>query len=396
MNPFVAVVGGGPAGLAAAEAAVGLGAEVDVFDSMPSVGRKFLVAGRGGLNITNSEPREAFLARYRGGGERWMRLLADFGPERLRTWVESHGITTFVGSGRRVYPSGMKSAPLLRRWVAGLRASGVQFHGRHSLRELTRESDAWRLSFAAPGGERTFRATSVVLAMGGASWPSTGSDGAWVNLLTSHGVRVESLIPSNCGWEVAWPQEVFSSLAGSPLKNIATLSEGTACRGELMITNYGLEGGALYAVTPQIRSSGSLSLDLKPAWSREELLRRMATAKRLHLHEAFERWRLDGIARRLLEAVLPPDARASLEALAGCVKNLPVPLKGSRPIAEAISSAGGVDWSELDEDLMLHRLPGVYAAGEMIDWEAPTGGYLMQGCFATGFRAGCSAALFNS
>ncbi len=392
MSPCVAVVGGGPAGLAAAEAAVALGAEVHLFDAMPSVGRKFLVAGRGGLNVTNSEPLEAFLARYRGGEERWMRLLADFGPERLRAWVESHGISTFVGSGRRVYPSGMKSAPLLRRWVASLRDSGVRFHGRHSVCELTRDSDAWRLSFATPGGVLSFRATSVVLALGGASWPSTGSDGTWADFLARHGVRVEPLVPSNCGWEVAWPQEVLDALAGSPLKNIATLSEGVTCRGELIITNYGLEGGALYAVTPQIRSSGSLALDLKPAWSSEELLRRMATAKRLHLHEAFERWRLDGIARRLLEAIVPPDAKASLEVLVGCVKNLPVPLKGPRPIAEAISSAGGVAWKELDEDLMFHRLPGVYAAGEMIDWEAPTGGYLMQGCFATGFRAGCSAA----
>lgn len=388
----VAVVGGGPAGLRAAEAAACTG--VHLFDAMPSVGRKFLVAGRGGLNITNAEPMEDFLRRYTGGEARWPELLADLGPQALREWVGAHGVGTFVGSGRKVYPDGMKSAPLLRRWVATLRAAGIHFHPRHRLVSLERSDEGWRVGLLAPGGAREVLARAVVLALGGASWPATGSDAQWVSVLAAHGVGIRPLVASNCGWDIAWPGEVRESLAGQPLKNIAVTSGGVRRSGEIVLTRNGLEGGPVYALAPQIRATGGLSLDLKPAWTFEKMVERLGAPKRLHPHEAFSRWRLDATARSLVSALLPPDPAPTAEGLAAFVKDLPCVVTGPRPIAEAISSAGGVAWDELNDDLMLHKLPGVFVAGEMIDWEAPTGGYLMQGCFATGLRAGAAAARF--
>lgn len=391
---MIAVVGAGPAGLRAAEVAASRGVAVEIFDAMSGPGRKFLVAGRGGLNITNSEPMESFVTRYEGGEGRWEGLLADFGPEALRTWVEGFGIETFVGSGKRVYPTEMKSAPLLRRWLSRLRSLGVRFHFRHRLTGLARNGALWCLDFGSSSTRH--HAAAVVLATGGASWPQTGSDGSAVRLLAALGIPAHPFVPSNCGWRVAWPAGFTATSEGKPLKNIAGCAGGHRVTGELVITRDGLEGGVVYALTPRLREGSPLTLDLKPAWSQEELVTRLGRPKRLHLHEAFERWRLDATARELVR-LHPSVAGISVGAdLASFVKNVPIPVTGPRPIDEAISSGGGIAWSALDEALMVRDHPGLFAAGEMLDWEAPTGGYLMQGCFATGTRAGISAAAFVS
>jgi len=386
------VVGGGPAGLRAAEVASAAGANVAVFDAMPSVGRKFLVAGRGGLNITRIDAD--FAARYSGPGmpeNLWEGLIAEFGPDAAREWVEGLGVETFVGSGRRVYPAGMKAAPLLRRWVGRLRAQGVEFFPRHRWSGL---AGPRTLEFETPSGAVGVEAGAVVLALGGGSWPSTGSDGGWVGILRGAGVDVAALEPSNCGWECAWTEEFLAAAEGQPLKNVSIHAGGQAVAGEILITGYGLEGGPVYALTPELRKMAEpvLHIDLKPAFSFEELLRRMPEPKRFHIHEAAERWRLGQIARALL-ANYPLRAEwNSVSALASAVKAYPVRLTGSRPLAEAISSAGGVRWSGVDDCLMLRARPGIFVAGEMLDWEAPTGGYLIQGCLATGTRAGRAAA----
>lgn len=391
MSRRVIVVGGGPAGLRAAEVASTAGAEVLLFDAMPSVGRKFLVAGRGGLNITNSEPHADMIGRYSDGP--WASLLERWGPADLCAWVEGFSIPTFVGSGRRVYPEGMKSAPLLRRWVLRLREQGVVFFARH--RWLGMQKGArWNFQFATPTGERTFDADSAVFALGGASWPQTGSNGDWVTEFKKHGVSIHPFAPANCGWDVAWPSDFLARCEGKPLKNITGRVGGHISHGELLITRNGLEGGVIYSLGRALRSMDSpvLSIDLKPAFSLEELTARMSHAKRLHFHEAFERWRIPSPARALLESHPRRAEWSSIAALAQVVKKCPVLLERPRPISEAISSAGGICWSEVDKDLMLRRLPGIFVAGEMLDWEAPTGGFLMQGCFTTGTISGQASA----
>ena len=391
------VIGGGPAGLRAAEAASAAGVRVSLFDAMPSVGRKFLVAGRGGLNLTKIDA--GFAQRFRGPGmpaKLWPELLSEFGPEETRAWASGLGVETFVGSGKRVYPEGMKAAPLLRRWVARLRGQGVRFFPRHRWTGFTPSSReaGWAADFQTPEGPRTVTAGAVVLALGGGSWPTTGSDGGWVAALEKMGIAISALVPANCGWEVNWPTAFLAEAEGRPLKNISASAGGQTLSGELLITRYGLEGGAVYALAPAFRAMADpvVHLDLKPAFSLEELLCRMRTAKRLHLHEAGERWRLDATARALL-AHHPLHAEwASVPDLAAVVKACPIRLVGPRPLAEAISSAGGIRWSEVRSDLMLKAMPGIFLAGEMLDWEAPTGGYLIQGCLATGTRAGREAA----
>jgi len=388
------VIGGGPAGLRAAEVASVAGVRVSLFDAMPSVGRKFLVAGRGGLNLTGIDPD--FSGRFSGPGmpaSLWPELLSEFGPEATRAWAAGLGIETFVGSGKRVYPAGMKAAPLLRRWVARLRAQGVKFFPRH--RWIALNTDEGReVAFQTPTGHCKVRAGAVLLALGGGSWPVTGSDGGWVPVFEKMGIAVAPLVPTNCGWEVDWPTDFLAVAGGRPLKNISIRAEGRTVAGELLITNYGIEGGAIYALAPALRDMKDplVSIDLKPAFSLEELLSRMSGAKRLHLHEAGERWRLGATARALL-AHHPLRAQwSSVPELAAAVKACPLRLVRPRPLAEAISAAGGVRWSEVNSDLMLRAWPGIFLAGEMLDWEAPTGGYLIQGCLATGTRAGRAAA----
>ncbi|MEI6279004.1 MAG: TIGR03862 family flavoprotein [Verrucomicrobiae bacterium] len=387
------VVGGGPAGLRAAEVASDAGARVAVFDAMPSVGRKFLVAGRGGLNITNTD--RAISEKYSGPempGDIWRGLLGSFSPEALREWVETLGLRTFSASSGRVYPEQMKSAPLLRRWVARLRGRGVEFFPRHRWTGLQRsQTGGWHLEFQTPSGTVRAGTNAAVLALGGGSWPVTGSDGSWRQAFDSLGIAVSPLVPANCGWETDWPEDVLQHACGQPLKNIRARAGETSAAGELMITRYGLEGGTIYALTPALRADPAVFLDFKPSFSRDDLIARLPA--KFHLNEAFERCHIQEPARVLMRGRA---ARwTSREGFADAVKAFPITLTGPRPLAEAISSAGGVCWSELDETLMLRRFPGIFVAGEMVDWEAPTGGYLMQGCFSTGTRAGGAAAKFR-
>ncbi len=396
MSEQLCVVGAGPAGLRAAQVAAERGISVTVFDAMPSAGRKFLVAGRGGLNLTNTDPH--FENNYSGPEmppELWKSLLSDFGPHALREWAEGLGVETFAASSGRVYPQGMKSAPLLRRWIARLKSQGVSFSHRHKWTGFVAASgEGWQVTFATPEGPRIIETRALLLALGGGSWPQTGSDGSWQEVLQSSGVEVHPLMSANCGWEVSWPGEVVREIAGHPLKNIRGFVGAASAHGELMITDYGLEGGVIYALTPFLRQSPILRLDLKPAFSFEDLLAKLSKSPRFHLHEAFERCRLQETARGILRNHPAASSWHTAEDFAGAVKALPIELLGPRPLPEAISSAGGVRWSELDEHLMLRKYPGIFLAGEMLDWEAPTGGYLMQGCFSTGTRAGHSAANF--
>lgn len=391
----IAIIGGGPAGLRAAEVAADGGASVTLFDAKPSVGRKFLVAGRGGLNLTKAEPREAFVRNYLAPGaeaQLWPSLIADFDSDTLRAWAAGLGVETFAASTGRVYPREMKAAPLLRRWVQRLRDLGVGFSMGHRWVGL-RPGSPHHVDFLAGGHSRTVEADAVILALGGGSWPNTGSDGGWVETLAPLGIAVAPLQPANCGWEVDWPAEVLVAAEGQPLKNITVRAGDAEVRGELLVTRYGLEGGSLYQLGPALRamSEPAITIDFRPMLTVEQLVARMGPIRRNFLAEARQRWRLSDAVFAIL-AHSPAGAMASSsESLAVALKQCIVPLTQPRPIAEAISSAGGVCWSELDDSLMLRRLPGVFLAGEMIDWEAPTGGYLMQGCFATGTRAGQGA-----
>ncbi len=367
------------------------GAVVTLFDAKPSVGRKFLVAGRGGLNLTHSEPRATFATRY-GGPQTpenfWPSVLADFDADALRTWASGLGVETFVGTSGRIFPREMKAAPLLRRWVERLRKLGVHFALRHRWTGL-RPGARWQLDFQVEGGIRTFEADAVILALGGGSWPETGSDGGWMGILEQLGVAVAPLEPANCGWELPWPAAVLVEAEGKQLKNISARAGATTAVGELMITRYGLEGGAIYQLGPALRAMAEpeIVIDLKPSFTAEQLVAKLGTVRRNFLAEARSRWRLSDAAFAMLKHLPASEAFTTAAALAAATQCCRLRLTGPRPLTEAISSAGGVCWSELDATLMLRRLPGVFVAGEMIDWEAPTGGYLMQGCFATGTRA---------
>ena len=393
----IAIIGGGPAGLRAAEVAAMGGASVTLFDAKASVGRKFLVAGKGGLNLTHAGSREEFVARYSGPAELWDSLIADFDADALRAWAAGLGVETFAASTGRVYPRELKAAPLLRRWVHRLRELGVTFAVHHRWTGL-RRGERWELDFQTPEGARTFAADALILALGGGSWPETGSDGTWTAALEKLGVEISPLAPANCGWECAWPRAVLDAAEGQPLKSIAVRASGVEVRGELLVTKYGLEGGALYHLGPVLRGMAEpvLAIDFKPSSTIEQLIAKMGPIRRNFLSEARGRWKLNDAVFTIVSQMPEPRAWASAQDLAAHVKNVPLHLTGPRPIAEAISSAGGVCWRELDENLMLRKLPGVFVAGEMIDWEAPTGGYLIQGCFATGTRVGLGATTFQT
>ena len=395
----VAVVGGGPAGLRAAEVAALGGARVIVFEQKPSVGRKFLVAGKGGLNLTHEASVDEFARHYtvaemysNSALALWQSLLRGFDSNELRQWAGSLGIETFCASSGRVYPKEMKSAPLLRRWVERLRGLGVEFRMRQQWTGLRLENGL-ELEFSGTSDDVrgcVVRAGAVVLALGGASWPQTGSTGIWSKVLTGLGVKIDPLMASNCGWECAWPQEVLDQCEGKPLKNVS-VSAGTDCvRGELLVTRYGLEGGALYALGRELRilSHPTLSIDFKPDSSPESLLARLGSARQNFLKEAALRWRLGETVNSLLHGLLQDSPPESAEAMVRAVKHCEIRLKKSRPVEEAISSAGGVHFDALDKFLMVRSLPGVFVAGEMLAWDAPTGGYLLQGCFSTGTCAG--------
>ncbi|QQL45209.1 TIGR03862 family flavoprotein [Sulfuriroseicoccus oceanibius] len=392
----VAVIGGGPAGLRAAEVAAAGGARVTVYDAMPSVGRKFLVAGKSGLNLTNGEPMDGFLEKYSGPGlprERWNALVRGFDNEALRQWAAGLGVETFVASSGKVFPvpvNGMiKAAPLLRRWLDRLREMGVEFATRHRWLGM---DGAGRLRFEHQGQGLEVVADRVVLALGGGSWPRTGSTGGWVAVLRELGIEVNDLEPANCGWEMDWPQSVVEEAEGLPIKNAVFRAGEMERRGEVVLTRYGLEGGPIYRLGPALRGMGDaervLTIDFKPDLSVEDLVEKMGAVKKNYVREARRRWKLDAATCALLKHLPDRGPWRSVEQLAREVKACRIPVGRPRPLEDAISSAGGVAWSELDESLMLRKLPGVYVAGEMVDWEAPTGGYLLQGCFASGTHVG--------
>ena len=420
-TPRVIVIGSGPAGLMAAERLAAGGVQVDLFDAMPSVGRKFLLAGKGGLNLTHSEAPEAFAARYGARREVVGLKLHSFGPNALRAWAQGLGVSTFVGSSGRVFPHDLKAAPLLRAWLHRLRAAGVHFHMRHRWVGWDGGGDGGRgggvpaagqrLRFIAPTGELSADADAVVLALGGGSWPQLGSDGAWLPLLAQQGVEVAPLRPSNCGFDIGrssadgnlqtgWTEHFRSRFAGHPVKNAAfslqtpdgrTLAQA----GEFVITETGVEGSLVYALSAPLRDTiataghATVHIDLQPGRSAEfvhaEVARpRGSRSLATHLKS---RLGIDGVRAALLHELLPREVIADAPRLAAAIKALPLTLLAARPIDEAISSAGGVCFEAMDAALMLRDRPGVFCAGEMLDWEAPTGGYLLTASMASGVLA---------
>ena len=406
-TPHIAIVGGGPAGLMAAEVAAQGGAQVDVYDGMPSVGRKFLLAGKGGLNLTHSEPLERFLGRYGAQQARLETWLHSFGPEQLRAWAQGLGVDTFVGSSGRVFPTDMKAAPLLRAWLQRLRAARVRFHMRHRCQGVT-SGDRVTLAFEAPGGPQSVEVNAVVLALGGASWARLGSDGAWAQWLGLSADELAPLRPSNCGFDVGWSAHLQERYAGQPLKSVRLSfqpRQGVPFDqvGECVLTQTGLEGSLIYAASAGLREEieahgdALIHLDLLPArsldWVRGELAHpRGPRSLSTHLKS---RLGLHGVKAGLLHELLSKDELADAGRLAQAIKALPVKLVAARPLDEAISTAGGVRFEALDERLMLARRPGIFCAGEMLDWEAPTGGYLLTACLATGRAAGAGALAWS-
>ncbi len=404
-NPArVIVVGAGPAGLMAAEVMSQAGLQVDVYDSMPSVGRKFLLAGKGGLNLTHSEPPEVFNGRF---GQRSAQLapwLQDFGGQQARDWASRLGIETFVGTSGRVFPKSLKAAPLLRAWLHRLRhpASGepVQFHMRHRWSGWAEDR---QLTFETQQGTVCAQADAVVLALGGGSWARLGSDGAWVPLLTAKGVALAPLRPSNCGFDVVggWSEHFASRFAGQPFKSVAihcsnTRGDTFSRKGEFVATATGVEGSLIYAASAMLRDEiaaqgdATFQLDLLPDFSPEKVLKEVQHPRGSRSLSSHLKSRLgiEGIKAGILHEVLSKQDFAQPVKLAAAIKALPISLSATRPIDEAISSAGGVVLEVLDDGLMVKALPGVFCAGEMLDWEAPTGGYLLTACFASGRRAG--------
>lgn len=390
----VVIIGGGPAGLMAAEVLSQAGIVVDIYDAMPSPGRKFLLAGIGGMNITHAESFDSFVSRYGEQSANINPLLQQFGAEQLREWIHALGVETFVGTSGRVFPREMKAAPLLRKWLHRLREAGVKIHTRH--RWLGWQDG--QLLFATESGEKTVRADAVVLALGGASWPVLGSDGAWFSLLAEKKIALSALQPSNCGFDVqvnesaGWSHFFAEKFAGIPLKHVAVNGKV----GECVITKTGIEGGLVYSLSASLRKtiaqqgSAVLLLDLAPDQSASDLLK--ALEKPRGKRSASEHLRrctgIDGVKSALLREHFSTDVFNNMEQLAAAIKAVPVTLIAARSVEEAISTAGGVQFEALDKNLMLHELPGVFCTGEMLDWEAPTGGYLLTACFSSGHAAG--------
>ena len=393
----VAIVGAGPAGLMAAETIAQAGTRVTIYDAMPSVGRKFLMAGRGGLNLTHGEPLATFLTRYREANPQLVAAIHAFPPDRLRAWCEALGQPTFVGSSGRIFPKVLKASPLLRAWLRRLDAMGVQFSLRHRWVGWDQHG---RLLFQTSDGQSAKDVRATVLALGGASWPRLGSDGQWAATLRAKGVKVSPLKAANSGFTVAWSDIFRDRFEGEPLKGIALSFGDRTVRGEAVITRSGIEGGAIYALSADLREAiiGSgqamVSVALRPDLQKRALVARLSAPRG---KQTFSNWlrksvQLPPVSIGLLqETAMASGVSLSLlspEQLAEYINAVPLRLAGIAPIARAISSAGGIVFEEIDADFMIRRLPGVFAAGEMLDWEAPTGGYLLQACFATGAAAG--------
>ena len=393
MQKSVAIVGGGPAGLMAAEVISARGVKVDVYDSMPSVGRKFLMAGKSGLNITHSDPFEMFVARYGKRRKEIEPLLKQFGADQLREWVHGLGIETFVGTSGRVFPKGMKASPLLRAWLRRLTDSGATFHLRHQWTGFLPDGS---LRFVTPNGDAHVKADATVLALGGGSWRRLGSDSAWVDWLKQAGAEVEPLSPSNCGFDVEWSPHFREKFEGHPIKSVILSFGEFRQQGEFIVTKEGVEGGLIYSASTFIRDEiyargkATVLLDLQPdrtlEWLTEKLSRpRGSRSLASYLEKTLG---IKGVKAGLLREFVSKEDFSDAKRLAGFIQALPVPFVAPRPLDEAISTAGGVTFDALDENLMLKNLPGVFCAGEMLDWEAPTGGYLLTACFSSGYAAG--------
>jgi uncharacterized flavoprotein (TIGR03862 family) len=396
----VAVIGAGPAGLMAAEVLAQGGAHVTVYDAMPSAGRKFLMAGRGGLNLTHSEPLPQFLARYREAMPHLKAAIEAFPPQALRDWSEALGQETFIGSSGRVFPKAFKASPLLRAWLRRLDSMGVKLALRH---RWTGWDEQGRLRFQTPTGPQFVEARAAVLALGGASWPRLGSDGAWAETLAAKGVQISPLRPANSGFTVAWSDIFRDRFEGQPLKGVALSFGAHTVRGEAVVTRAGIEGGAVYALSAELREtiirSGQVTLRvaLQPDLDMKDLIAKVSAPKGKQSLSNFLRKAVSlspvaiGLLQEAAKASGTSLASLSPPDLASLINAVPIELTGIAPIARAISTAGGIAFDELDSDFMLRRLPGVFAAGEMLDWEAPTGGYLLQASFATGAAAGRGA-----
>lgn len=401
----VVIIGGGAAGLMAAEAAVTTGLRVDVYDSMPSVGRKFLLAGKGGLNLTHSEPMDSLLSRYGTRRAFIEPAITSFPPTALRAWAHELGVETFVGTSGRIFPLDMKAAPLLRAWLRRLRLNGVRFHVRH---RWCGWDEQGRLRFLTADGISLVQADAVVLALGGGSWPQLGSDAGWVKILSERHVPIAPLKPANCGFDVRWSQHFRAKFAGYPVKTVALVVsdvDGSTIRhmGEFVITANGVEGGIMYMVSAIVRDAitaegmATLRLDLAP----DRTLKQLATdlsrprGKRTVATHLKRCAGITGVKAGLLREAVPNDVLVDPARLAAAIKALPLTLTAPRPIEEAISTAGGLSFKALDDSLMVRALPGVFCAGEMLDWEAPTGGYLLTACLATGRLAGDKAAQWS-
>jgi len=389
----VAIIGAGPAGLMAAEVISAQGIKVDIYDAMPSVGRKLLMAGKSGLNITHSDPFDVFVSRYGKRREQIEPLLKNFGSDQLREWVHSLGINTFIGTSGRVFPMGMKASPLLRAWLSRLNASNVTLHLRHKWTGFLPDDS---LRFITPNGEVTIKPDAVVLALGGGSWSRLGSDGAWVPWLKQAGAQVEALRPANCGFDVEWSEHFREKYDGSPIKSVILSFGDFHQQGEFIVTKEGVEGGLIYVASALMRDEidangkAVMYLDLKPdrtlEWLKEKLSR--PRGKRSLASYLEKSLGIHSVKAGLLREFVSKEDFTDSERLAGFIKALPVSLIAPRPLDEAISSAGGVTFESLDDNLMLKNLPGVFCAGEMLDWEAPTGGYLLTACFSSGYTAG--------
>ena len=397
----IAIIGGGPAGLMAAETAVAGGAQVELYDAMASVGRKFLLAGKGGLNLTHSEPLDTFLTRYGSRRAQLAPTIQSFGPGEVREWAQRLGITTFVGTSGRIFPTDLKAAPLLRAWLRRLRKAGVQFHVRHRWRGWDAQG---QLQFFTPQGTRSIEADAVVLALGGGSWPKLGSDAAWMPILKERRVPLAPLQPANCGFDVKWTDHFRAKFAGHPVKSVGVIVKTVddvviRRQGEFVIAETGVEGGLIYAVSASLRDViaakgvATLRLDLAPDREVQRLIKDLSRprGKRTMATHLERRAGIAGVKAGLLREVIPKEEFTDTVRLAAAIKSLPLRLVATRPIEEAISTAGGARFEGLDEQLMFRRLPGVFGAGEMLDWEAPTGGYLLTACLATGRAAGAGA-----